>query len=108
MPGGVSCGQVLRPVSRDPALRFSKVHPPSLNLRRQIVLDRVLLLEISLVQRGAIRAALRPDIVERVGAAKLQRDEVIEFTGLRLARVVGWVFDPVPVIGMGLLGRRAG
>src|SRR5438105_956280 len=92
-------GQELGPILRNALLCVRQFHTAGLHLAVQEILHRVLLLEIALVERDFRRSALRPEIVDRVGAAELERDDVIELASLILAAVVGRPLDLVPGVG---------
>ena len=74
--------EVVRPVRRDPDLRGPERHGAQTHLSGQIVLDLILLLEVALVESDARWSTFWPDVVECVGPAKLERNDVVEFAGL--------------------------
>jgi hypothetical protein len=78
----------LDPIGRDAPLRVDQIHSPCFHLHRQEILDRILLLEEPLWERNVRRPALGLYVVQRVGPAELQRDQVVQFADLTLARVI--------------------
>ncbi len=90
--------QIQRPVLGNALLGFPKSYFSCFDLRREIILDVVLYLEIPLIQWNAVRATLGPDIIETVRASQFKRDKVIFLARLILTRVVRGLINSVPVV----------
>ena len=69
-------------------LRVDQIHSAFFHLHRQEILNRIFLLEKPLRECHVRRPALRPYIVQRVGPTEFQRDQVVQFADLTLARVI--------------------
>ncbi|WP_221313284.1 hypothetical protein [Granulicella aggregans] len=82
--------QILNPIGRDATLRVPDRYLSRSNFRGEVIFNEVLLFEIALAERDIGGPALRPDIPHPIRATEFQRDEVIQLTGLILARVVVW------------------
>jgi len=83
--------------------RLFQIHGAGFDLPGEIVFDQILLFEIAIVQTDSRRAALRPDVVEGIGSAELEGNEMIEFAGLVIAGIVRRGGDAVPAISYLLL-----
>jgi len=78
----------LGPIGRDAPLRVDQVHSACSHLHRQEILNRILLLKKPLRECNVRRPALGPYVVQRVGPTEFQRDQVVQFADLTLARVI--------------------
>ena len=91
-------GKILRPVGSDAFLGGLKLDIAFFHLMRQIVFNEVFLFEVALWKFGSRRTAFRPDIVESIGSAQFQRNEVVELAGLILTAVMAGMFDAIPCV----------
>ena len=78
----------LGPIGRNTSLRVDQVHSACSHLHRQEILNRILLLKKPLRECNVRRPALGPYVVQRVGPTEFQRDQVVQFADLTLARVI--------------------
>ncbi len=83
----------MSPVLRDGGLRFPKLHAPVFDERGQIIFDQILLFEADLQSLSAERPALWPEVVERVGAAQFQGNQVVQFASGSV------LVDAIPLVG---------